>query len=211
MTTPTQAAQVEVTAADIATAEKFRRGHGGKYDTEVSCIAQAFAESRAFRIAAQAEIPGAVNDHNAFLPTPGEWMMRNLLELADAVEAASGADQELDCRIAVAVNAGSLEGARKEMSQDVAVVAAGYVQHWFSGRKSLQPARHYTSSLDAAMTLVADHAVLITLSEIKGDGMPHCVLGNPGTSELFEAVADTMPLALTAAALRARAASEQSV
>lgn len=60
--------------------------------------------------------------------------------------------------------------------------------------------------IDAAMMLKDGVAVLITLSEIKGDGMPHCVLGNPETSALFGAVAETPALALAAAALRAHAA-----
>lgn len=118
-----------------------------------------------------------------------------LLELADAVERASGPDQRLDCLIE---NAAGL--AKFERDPRVGFGDADY------NRVSPKP---FTASLDAAMTLVEGHAVLITLSEIKGDGMPHCVLGNTGTSELFEAVADTMPLALTAAALRALASQPE--
>jgi hypothetical protein len=64
----------------------------------------------------------------------------------------------------------------------------------------------YTASLDAALSLAAGHAILITLSEIKGDGMPRCVFGKPEDGTLYEAIAATMPLAVCAAAARARVA-----
>jgi hypothetical protein len=106
-----------------------------------------------------------------------------LLELAARCEAATGSDRELDFEILCvvdprAIRTGPLPGDRK-----------------------------YTASIDAAMTLKDDVHVLITLSEIKGDGMPNCIIGNSGTCELFEAVAETPALALTAASLRARASA----
>lgn len=111
-----------------------------------------------------------------------------LVKLAERCEAASGADRELDREIAVAVGH-----------------PWDYAADWGSRGHERPVAFPYTASIDAAMTLIKDCDVLITLSEIKGDGMPYCVIGNPCTAETFSAVADTMPLAICASALRARA------
>lgn len=71
--------------------------------------------------------------------------------------------------------------------------------------KAMLDAKAYES---AAMILMCNKVVLISLSEVKGDGMPLAIVGNPGTSELFECVADTMALALAAACCRAVAQRE---
>jgi hypothetical protein len=144
--------------------------------------------------------------------------MGNELEaLAVRCEALAGPDREVDFLVAVAVNAGSLEGAWKEMSDDDAVTKAGYVRHHFNGARSLQEARRYTSDLNAAMSLVTGCATLISLSEIGADGLPLARVGRPDLDDvpIFEGVAagvrmDTpltaqLAIALTAACLKARA------
>ncbi len=120
---------------------------------------------------------------------------RQLEALARRCEEAVSPDRELDVEIALALDwHGKQWGSIRKfhLLNDLAACA----------RFGDMPA--YTASLDAAMELKGESAVLITLSEIKGDGMPHCVLGNPATSELFRAVAATPALALVAASLRAR-------
>lgn len=114
--------------------------------------------------------------------------MSDLLKLAERCEAATGPDRELDEDIERATGR---------------YAAFSYYTLGDDCQPDYVPTR-FTASLDAAATLMDGAGVLITLSEIKGDGMPLCVIGNPGTAELFEAVANTMPLALCAAALRAR-------
>lgn len=61
----------------------------------------------------------------------------------------------------------------------------------------------FTSSLDAAMTLV--DGVLLNLSDIGADGLPYAVVGNPVDATEGRGIARTLPLTLAAAALRARA------
>jgi hypothetical protein len=116
-----------------------------------------------------------------------------MLALAERAEKAEGPDREFDRLIAFVV--GHKHGRIGEWANshngDYVVIE--------------ECAAAYTASIDAALTLKGDTAVLITLSEIKGDGMPLCILGNPETSELFEAVASTPALALVAAICRARA------
>ncbi len=129
-----------------------------------------------------------------------------LLALAARCEAATGPDRELDAAIWLA----SVIGATREQ-WDYTHEASGRLCHMdetrdASRRLIIVPA--YTASLDAAMTLVGNVGVLITLSEIKGDGMPMCVVGTPENANIYMAVAQTMQTALCAAALRARAAVE---
>jgi hypothetical protein len=122
--------------------------------------------------------------------------MSALLELAAHCEAAEGGDTVLDKAIAQAL------GWRLVVQQHDDGVSD---YDWKSPEGAVCPwYPSFTRSIGAALTLKEGIGVLITLSEIKGDGMPHCVIGNPATAELFEAVAATPALAICAAALRAR-------
>lgn len=113
--------------------------------------------------------------------------------LAARVEALTGPDRDIDREIA------PLVGIRiKDEGHPLGIC-------YYDANGHGVPLPAFTRSIDAAMTLKGDSAVLITLSEINGDGMPYCVLGNPGNCALFEAVADTPVLALCAAGVRARA------
>ena len=130
-------------------------------------------------------------------------MQADLEALASRVEQAEGADRELDALIFRAIGA-PLPDKFGPLSIDLewdetgtsALMAVGEMQVCFT-----PPA--YTASIDAALTLLDKIAVLISLSEIKGDGLPEAIIGNPETSEIFKGYASTMPLALCAASLRA--------
>jgi hypothetical protein len=135
-------------------------------------------------------------------------MTDDLLELAERCEAAEGADRELAKDIFRAIFPDKVPAK---------IVTAGYGWRedeggWWlaTGGDARTPPQtisppKWLTSLDAALTLKEGSGVLITLSEIKGDGMPYCVIGNPETAELFEATASTPALALVAACLKARA------
>jgi len=133
-----------------------------------------------------------------------------LLELAARCEKAEGPDRRLDAGLHQARGYTLRDGKPNERYAKTRrwVSPEGIDCGWLEGTNREYPPR-YTASVDAALTLVAGTGVLITLSEIKGDGMPMCVVGNPETAELFEAVANTMPLALVAAALRSHAAQDK--
>lgn len=66
--------------------------------------------------------------------------------------------------------------------------------------------KNYTASLDAAMTMMPEGWLVVSLSDLGLAGGCMCRLGNPGTSQ--DAMSDcgvrTLTLALTAACLRAR-------
>ena len=115
--------------------------------------------------------------------------MTDLIELAERVERAPGPDRELDCLIAQ--HLGYQKLARG--------VTAAEIAH-------LYPGPFYTASLDAALKL-ATGTVLLHLSDIGADGLPLCRLGDPSTGREWTGIAATLPLAITAAALRARAAA----
>lgn len=129
--------------------------------------------------------------------------MTDLNALADRVERLQGPDREVDAAIHCAALLPHLRVAHPDDFEG----RFGYTPGNIKVDTGFLMAYSFTRSIDDALCLKPKHCVLITLSEIKGDGMPMCVIGDPGSSELFEAVADTMPLALTAAALRARALS----
>lgn len=116
--------------------------------------------------------------------------MVDLLELAARVEGASGADRELDLAIWAAIDPRAPE-----------VIAAG--------RKPLEWLHCYTSSLDAAMTLVPEGMQWSFDSHYKMAGVSR-YWDDPQhgpTCEEYAGEAATPALALTAAALRARAAT----
>jgi hypothetical protein len=122
-----------------------------------------------------------------------------LTSLAVRVEAASGLDRELDALIGCAVAGFYLADPRYPgATQMYGYVDAegGRVEPGNGAPDRLIPA--YTASLDAAMTLAGGKDVRLNIAS---DGIATAWVG--GTT----ATGTTPPLALTAAALRARAAT----
>ena len=117
--------------------------------------------------------------------------------LAERCEGATGPDRELDAEIFAAVRPGP----------DWAHQSSSANRVW---------ARHYTASLDAAMSLVDDCAVLVALGEMLHDGLPGARVGRPdlagapifsGTAHgvmVRTPITTQLALALCAAALKAR-------
>lgn len=134
--------------------------------------------------------------------------MNGLLELAARCEDAEGPDRELDREIWFATTATMEDRANIEIGRE----AHGEREAEFRIDR-LMDGRRYTASLDAAMALVPEsdetRAVFWRLGN-DGEG------GNPGdfkaevlaastySAKTFCGLADTAPLALCAAALRAR-------
>lgn len=140
--------------------------------------------------------------------------MGKLLELADRCEAATGADREVDGwayafvkgndRFIIGNKPGvfpqdPIYGTRLDI---MGIVKSG------SDAADHIGAPHYTASLDAAMTLVDSRAMWAHGSMEEGPFARLCwPMPNGGyVGGYFEAKAKTVPLAICAAALRARAA-----
>ncbi|HEX8312644.1 MAG TPA: hypothetical protein VF614_15085 [Chthoniobacteraceae bacterium] len=123
--------------------------------------------------------------------------MNGLLELADRVEAANGPDRELDRLVALVMR----NGKTGAFSTAEAWLKAAERENW--------NLPYVTRSLDAAMTLVPDAGFGSIIGGVFLDGRQGfvAVVTKPTRAE---AEAGTMALALTAAALRARAASSPS-
>ncbi len=135
--------------------------------------------------------------------TDGRMIRATLLALAEHVEAASGADRELDDIIARTI--WPYLGAWLPSSSQSAPLARSGATHarpWVS--------KCYTSNFDAAMTLVPSEWDIEQLSVVAG--IASCNLGNgrdcnhPAYRSGSSKRAPTIARALTAAALRARAA-----
>ncbi len=108
--------------------------------------------------------------------------------LALARDALAGPDREVDAAIFVALNPAYLSAPTEIVMSHVETLP-------------------YTASLDAAMSLVPEGAFG---GEIKWDtGGAHALVGFGGIPETQHAYAATPALALTAASLRALAATEQ--
>lgn len=140
------------------------------------------------------------------MTTPTPESVKALADLADRVEAAQGPDRELDCAIAIALSFPPSASARYGR-EAVWTCENGYRWHCPT----------YTASLDAAMLLVPeghtvqlsdwDHAVLREKGPWQAIVLP---LGARGAMQQFTFTnrcdhAAAAALALTAAALRARA------
>ena len=134
--------------------------------------------------------------------------------LADRVEAATGPDRELDCVIAVA----ALGFFEVPPRWEGAPIGYGYIDadgaEVRPGQGGDQLVRHFTTSLDAAMTLVPEGAEFLVSSCRPGliafARGPSAVVGffeNAEASGLGSAA--TPALALCAAALRAQASTVQ--
>lgn len=113
----------------------------------------------------------------------------SLRDLIERVEAASEGSRELDDEIAFAVSA---------MGQKV---PCGHTFNRITGHKSGIAARHYTTSIDAAMTLLPEgwwHGYMTS----EGGFDAHC-FEQVVDSAIFRATAATPALALCCASLRA--------
>jgi hypothetical protein len=121
----------------------------------------------------------------------------DLLQLAERCEKASGPDRELEWRIAEAIGVG-------EWRQ------SAVWPPFMPGSKIDKSIPTYTASLDAAMTLVPEKAV-ISLAHQERWKKPAWAWGiNDGYGVTHFGNAATPSQALCAAALRARAAKEPS-
>jgi hypothetical protein len=109
-----------------------------------------------------------------------------IASLADMIEKLTGPDREVDEEISLAFGCFPYSEDR-------------------SGNLSGIDCPAYTASLDAAMSLMPEEWLLVTLSEIAGEGMCYARLGNPFHSLDSEATGNTLVLALTAACIRALA------
>lgn len=117
----------------------------------------------------------------------------DLQRLVERIEAASGPDRELDCRIWCAISGPTF---------DVAVAVVPDFSQW--------QAPFYTASIDAAMTLVPEGRSW-ELTKLESAGTAQAFIWN--MKELGEgdgAEAKTPALALASAALRARITQEKS-
>lgn len=134
--------------------------------------------------------------------------MTDLAELAGRVEAAVGADRELDALIWLAV----VPGATRKESRYIHKASGKECvidETRENGRLIIVPA--YTGLLDAAMTLVPEGRDWM-LDNFDGEPGRRCSASvfNASGQEYadYEAFAATPSLAITAAALRARAAQQ---
>lgn len=131
--------------------------------------------------------------------------MNGLLELAARCEAAAGADRELDAAIAVA----ALGFFEIEPKWEGGPVGYGYIDAdgcpVHPGHGGDQLVKEFTASLDAAMELAKDFGGQVTFFK---DGTAKAFLWQPYPMAV-EAKAATPALALTAAALKARALAAQ--
>ncbi len=119
-------------------------------------------------------------------------MTANLTDLADRVARLTGPDREVDAAIAVAA---------KVVPHDFEpAFEPGYWRAMYDNRHWYAP--EYTASIDAAMTLVPegyDYGIYRVSGECQVE------VGAAETFQLEQVTAATPALALTAAALRARA------
>ncbi|ODU36610.1 hypothetical protein [Sphingopyxis sp. SCN 67-31] len=132
--------------------------------------------------------------------------MPDIQSLIERVEAATGPSYELDCAIWDAVYPG------ERQARFDALTAKGQPYHRRLGPADMdgyvKPLRSFTTSLDAAMTLVPDDCIWLRL------GPGTMTVSRPDPNEKrwakhFEATAATPALALVAAALRSRAQGER--
>lgn len=133
--------------------------------------------------------------------------MSGLIELAERVEAASGPDRALDADVAVAASGDANAWAATPSPESIFSHKPGW---WRDGENSSHCAPVYATSLDAAMTLVPEGWRLRQMNfsaPCADDRKWHLNLhGGSVGEDTFVGRGATPALALTAAALRARAA-----
>jgi hypothetical protein len=127
-----------------------------------------------------------------------------LRELAERCEW-DDASRELDAEIAVALGH-EINWRQHNYTMTQFPAISWKEPHPYAGMR--EPCPQWTSSIDAAVTLMPEGWLLITLSDIAGDGLSFCKLANT-ESPAKEAISfgcKTRALDVCAAALRARAA-----
>lgn len=132
--------------------------------------------------------------------------MTGLLELADGCEKATGPDRELDCAIYNAIPDGPNHKAeRLPMEKWGDRFDDGWHTMW-ADREDKYPEqlKRYTASLDAAMTLVPE-GFRRSIEDMDEGTPPLCRLELHNGDDEFWSRALTWPLAICAAALKARA------
>ena len=125
------------------------------------------------------------------------------MKLSDQVEAATGADRELDALIAVATGGGYVDPDAPQ-----SVKAHDTTGDWFvvvgSPPLDFYSPRRYSASIDAALTLVPEAWQMIDGQDVPERSFRRLTLNKGGFSPYFQGLAATPALALCAAALRAR-------
>ncbi len=137
-----------------------------------------------------------------------------LMDLADRVEKAQGADRELDAAIFVALTPEAYGVERRPLDGLIDNDTAGWLLRWDPPRRwsdSWRPILRYTASLDAALSLVPE-GWRWSLDHTQNPPYRDCgraTLYAPGDgwtpADVSEIYGATPALALCAAALRARA------
>ncbi|WP_257540964.1 hypothetical protein [Sphingobium sp. CFD-1] len=131
-------------------------------------------------------------------------MSEDLLRLAERVGQEQGPSYELDCAIWDAVYPGERQARFDKLT------AKGQPYHGRLGPADMdgyvRPLRAFTASMDAAMTLVPEWFCVSAMGEVPDDLDWYCCLwGEHESDGEPERRAKTLPLAITSAALRARA------
>lgn len=135
-------------------------------------------------------------------------------DLIARLEAATGADRELDADIAVAVSGDPEAIVVRPHEGTIFTHKPGW---WCDGNDKSHLAPEFTASIDAAMTLVPEdwggHGILSwpgydngKLTNKARADLHHCLSSGGGPKEI--AFAATLPLAICIAALRARQAAK---
>ena len=122
--------------------------------------------------------------------------------LVERIEAATGPDRELDVEIALSLGiVTEREGNTFYGHRDYGTMVLEHDYYDYAGGPPELP--HYTTSIDAAMTLVPEGWMRIFGDDPdSGKAVAGLYKGSEGDAK---SIAETIPLALCAAALRARA------
>ena len=121
-------------------------------------------------------------------------------EMITALEAATEPSRGLDAEIARAI------GLAINESDPEWVFEPSYLEDGHLRLSSVQP---FTSSIDAALTLLNKVGILLSLSDIGADGLPLAIVADP-TREVestFEGIGCNLAISLCIAALKAREAA----
>jgi hypothetical protein len=140
--------------------------------------------------------------------------MSALLELAERCEQATGPDRELDAAIFNAASEEMERWNRRAIRLPLSKFRSRFDDGWvsvYAGKGEDDPyaedLRPYTASLDAAMTLVPEGWRFAGSESMSGGFYAHLItreLVADGAKAHAEAHADTLALAISAAALKAR-------
>lgn len=146
-------------------------------------------------ITANQRPPGAQSQLAPDAPAPSD--RETLLALATRCNLATGPDRVLDAEIAIAIKAVPAGAFRPCAARDPGTFGTAAYDFWAAPR--------YTTSLDAALTLVPEGFQFSISFPVDGGAFATWSKAE-AIDALDQLCATTGPLALTAAALRARAA-----